>query len=434
MANNGVISVELKLALSSLQAQVKKASSMLNFKGAEQAADTNKATAAQDKQTKSVKETNAALKEQARLAKAAALASAQADVDRLRAAREQAMRQMRAPAWMGSEQAQKFTDPEEAAALAAEAERLRNLRRLGRQSNTGAGLASNPLAMFGTPPILPASGTPGKTSGVDSKLVGIGKMLASYYLITRAINFAIAPLRKFANEMERAAAAAAKTYTSSMSSGMGLGMTVRRGTLAQIIGVSENDIFQFGAAIKYIQPQIENAQKILTATNGPLTQMEWQFKILQTNLSALVAKISTEAAPAINLLTLAIDGMVQAITNHVDLIMKLAAKAAIFAATSNDPALRAVVNTVTAIMGGPIGSMLKSVKGSIPSPQAWMKQMPASTWEHMGLQVGGAGGTDYQRQTAMNTAQMNQSLKQILKQQFQNLNNVTQPAGLGGLA
>ena len=70
----------------------------------------------------------------------------------------------------------------------------------------------------------------------------------------------------------------------------------------------------------------------------------------------------------------------------------------------------------------------------MPKPQAWMKQMPASTWEHMGLQVGGGGGTDYNRQTAMNTKETNSHLKELIKAQFQQLNDITTPQGAGGTA
>ncbi len=430
MANNGTITVELKLALASLQSQVKQAASILNFKGAGQAAETGKATAAQEKQTRAVKQTNEALKQQAQLVKAAALASAQADVDRFRAAREQAMRMGRAPAWMGAEQAQKFTDPEEAAARSAEAERLRNLRRLGKQSNTGAGLATDPNAAINPPTTGTSATTP---SAGGSKLLGIGQMLASYYLITRAINFALVPLRKFANEMERAASAAAKTYASAMGSGMGLSMTIRRSSLAQIIGVSENDIFQFGAAIKYIQPQIAGAQKILRETNGPLTQLSWQFKILETNIGAMWAKLSVEFAPAVNEFATNMGILVKLITDNAGLI----ADAAKRIAKSNPlywfhKLTQFEANTWLGVNQSQVDKGF--AHGTMPKPQAWMKQMPASTWEHMGLQVGGGGGTDYNRQTAMNTKETNSHLKELIKAQFQQLNDITTPQGAGGTA
>jgi hypothetical protein len=39
----------------------------------------------------------------------------------------------------------------------------------------------------------------------------------------------------------------------------------------------------------------------------------------------------------------------------------------------------------------------------MPEPMAYMKQMPASSWERMGLMIGGGGGTNYGQQTANHT-------------------------------
>ena len=49
------------------------------------------------------------------------------------------------------------------------------------------------------------------------------------------------------------------------------------------------------------------------------------------------------------------------------------------------------------------------------NPMAYMKQMPASNWERMGLVIGGGGGTNYNQQTAKNTGTMTKTLEQILR-------------------
>ena len=58
--------------------------------------------------------------------------------------------------------------------------------------------------------------------------------------------------------------------------------------------------------------------------------------------------------------------------------------------------LRKEIGTVAANFFG------KSSKG-MPEPMAYMKQMPASSWERMGLIIGGGGGTNYGQQTANHT-------------------------------
>jgi len=50
--------------------------------------------------------------------------------------------------------------------------------------------------------------------------------------------------------------------------------------------------------------------------------------------------------------------------------------------------------------------------GGAPSPVAYMKQLPASQWEHMGLIIGGSG-TNYAKDTAKNTAKMVQLLEKV---------------------
>ena len=49
---------------------------------------------------------------------------------------------------------------------------------------------------------------------------------------------------------------------------------------------------------------------------------------------------------------------------------------------------------------------------SAPSPVAYMKQLPASQWEHMGLIIGGSG-TNYAKDTSKNTARMTMQLEAI---------------------
>ena len=52
---------------------------------------------------------------------------------------------------------------------------------------------------------------------------------------------------------------------------------------------------------------------------------------------------------------------------------------------------------------------------NLQPPRAFMKQMPASNWERMGLVIGGGGGTNYNQQTAKNTGTMTKTLEQILR-------------------
>lgn len=69
-------------------------------------------------------------------------------------------------------------------------------------------------------------------------------------------------------------------------------------------------------------------------------------------------------------------------------------------------------------------------KVNAPSPTAFMKQMPASQWEKMGLQIGGSGGTNYAMQTAKHTARATTVLEKILQATNSQKFNITKPVGL----
>ena len=64
-----------------------------------------------------------------------------------------------------------------------------------------------------------------------------------------------------------------------------------------------------------------------------------------------------------------------------------------------------------------VGSALSEAGGakdlaSMPSTTSWMKQLPASSWEHMGL-VMGLGVSNYQKQIETNTASIAKDIKTV---------------------
>lgn len=53
--------------------------------------------------------------------------------------------------------------------------------------------------------------------------------------------------------------------------------------------------------------------------------------------------------------------------------------------------------------------------GGMPGPQAYMKQLPVSSWERMGLVIGGMGGANPAVETARNTRATVTELKGLRK-------------------
>jgi hypothetical protein len=140
-----------------------------------------------------------------------------------------------------------------------------------------------------------------KEGGIAGGLFGKGGIagFSEIFIAFKVGKFAFDQLIKAVKETVKAYENARQIYAKSLIGGMGLNFTVKRGTLASIMGVSEQDVFRFGAQMAYLNPKIEWATKILADTAKPLTQVSWEFKILEQNLAALFAKIANAAAPAI---------------------------------------------------------------------------------------------------------------------------------------
>jgi hypothetical protein len=197
-------------------------------------------------------------------------------------------------------------------------------------------------------------------------------------------------------------------------SGMGIGMTVKRNMLANILGVSENDIFQFGRQIQALNGQLEIAQQITAKTNPALATMGIECKVLEANLSALQAEIASMVAPEIVGFTVLLSKLTAGLTTVLDGFESLIkgmlnAMADALAKITFGFALGSIIATLR-VAAGEIG---KKTIANVGKPQAYMKQMPASAWEKMGLIVGAGGGTNYGQQTANNTKPVPSLLKTI---------------------
>jgi hypothetical protein len=273
---------------------------------------------------------------------------------------------------------------------------------------------------------------------------------------------------------------ARQIYAKALTNGMGTQFTVKRSMLAQIMGVSEQDVFRFGAQMAYLNPKLEWAANILSRTTTPLTQVSWEFKILGENTKAMFSSLSVEAAPALLVFTNSLSNLVKYITEHAHDFNEFMLGNGWVKETSQEIKDRQDQNftdenykaysgrlpngKTVGIGSGPLEKLMPdtgsghyaddfrkrfekltlkqfeeitSGKGiennkaseiyswikhppgkggdsdsSMPSPQAWMKQLPASHWEKMGLVVGG-GATNYVRNTERNTREAAQALKTI---------------------
>jgi len=234
----------------------------------------------------------------------------------------------------------------------------------------------------------------GKGGGVAKGIFGAGGAMgfAEFYIGFKIFEKAVQTFKATIDN-------AAKIYANALQNGMGLKWSTKRSLLAEIMGVSEQDVFRFGKQMAYLNSKLEFSAGILSKTAVPLTQVSWEFKLLGNDLKALFAQIATDVSPAVLTLTRSLEGLVIGLT--------LAAKAA-----------NTKVNGIPITGLGQINWFLEKLNnkmgGAMPSPQSWMKQLPASHWEHMGLVTMGNSGNPA-RETANNTKSAAVSLKKLVQ-------------------
>lgn len=220
---------------------------------------------------------------------------------------------------------------------------------------------------------------------------------------------------------------ASRIYAKSLQSGLGTAFTTKRSIQAAILGVSETEVVKFGAALNYINPKIEQAAKTISDANLPLTKVSWEFKILKINMEAMFAKLAVEAAPAIYSLIDALNELVSWVNKNSKSLMSpiramnqqnqneakykafedFASKYGLFMSGSHVKGKDDIGDSINLFRKGSDKPDVKALElfqrewskktqdreKTIPTPQSFMKQLPASSWEKMGLVVGGGANT-----------------------------------------
>lgn len=262
------------------------------------------------------------------------------------------------------------------------------------------------------PPVIPSKGGAGGASGgfggsLLSKF-GLGGGVAGIAaaLTYKGLNLAFESLTKTVKALMQTFENARQLYAKALTAGgLGIGPTARREALADIIGVSSKDVYQFGQAVLFLSPRLKFATDIMAKTTPNLTATAYEFKILKMNLEALFAVVANEAAPAIRKLTSALSEYAKAATMFFEKFHGAIAK---FATGLSEILARVlhlpegsvqVIKAVLALIASP-----GKDSGPAPQPLAYMKQIQASAWERMGLVIGGiGGGQEYARRTAVAT-------------------------------
>jgi hypothetical protein len=299
----------------------------------------------------------------------------------------------------------------------------------------------------------------GKAGGIAGGLFGKGGIagFSEIFLAFKLFNGAVKIFKKTIED-------ASQSYSKALQSGMGLNFSIKRNALADIMGVSEKDVFRFGAQMAYLNPKLETATAALVKTNKRLTDLSWGMKIVGFDLKALASQLfggmSSGIKSLINnfqgflevlmkskfvedfgkvlnvaiialgdvvgLIELAINGFVvgmhiiaDVISITIKQILNLLSKVPGMSGIGGwdiDNEKKDMVDRSTDLKNqskGVADNFFGKKAGGIPEPQAWMKQLPASSWEKMGLNVMG-GAQNYAKDTAKNTKDIANGIKALV--------------------
>lgn len=254
-------------------------------------------------------------------------------------------------------------------------------------------------------------------AGAGGAALATGALLAAILALKLSIDGA----KLVIQESVRAAERARELYARSISNGLGLSFNAQRSNLAQVMGVSESEVFNFGQVLAILNPRLKEASKIQADTARTLAPLAYDMRILQIDLEALFSSLATKVVPIMRVVVNTFDELVKAAQGAGEAMTKIVAL--MYAISPIKPDLNKAKNTAEILLAaalGPFGPAfirgLGDSQAKLPSPTGFMKQMPTSPWEKMGLVTSMSGGNqaiDYMKRTAQATEQTAKHLEHI---------------------
>lgn len=212
---------------------------------------------------------------------------------------------------------------------------------------------------------------------------------------TAAVIAQLMLFKKVLQETVAAADRARAAYVNQVrSGGLGMGFVAQRSALARVIGVSEQEVFQYTSAIEHLNGRLQTASDVTAKANPRLTALSLEFGVLSENVTALWTEIALSFAPAVN-------SAVTGLSVLTEWLLKLASNPLIkIAMTASETIMTGGLNMIGQIFGG------TDKLGSVSGAGGWSKQQISSPWERMGLVLGIGGNVNYQKQVAENTRRL----------------------------
>lgn len=306
-------------------------------------------------------------------------------------------------------------------------------------------------------PAVPMGGGAGAAGAAAGGYVAVA--MAALTAVMAGLNKTI---EKMNEQIRQARAQYAKQL---MSGGMPGAFTQQRSSLANILGVSERDVFAFGNAVAYVSEMTKISNAVLAENTRVLAATSWHQAALGQSMDAAWSEVAATFAPVIqkasDLVRQLVDfatesgivaGAFQAMADGMQIVIKafeftgVVMAGVVFAIASVREAFVtmlyhihiAIVNMAAKIgveLSGPDGNDVvaahkaaNSAKKNLdekwdkfnnwkpdeaPGAMASSKRMASSPWERMGLVLGIGGAGNYQKQTADNTKRMAKILEQM---------------------
>lgn len=271
----------------------------------------------------------------------------------------------------------------------------------------------------------------GGSGGIVSNLVGgLGEFGKSLFKVVSIIEILRRTIQAINNTMDEAR----RRYVKQLQTGMPGGFTTFRSSLADVLGVSENEVLRYGKAVQWMTDRVKLSYKELDRTTKVLATAAVHWRILGLNFRAVWATIVAELAPTLSRIAMATAAWVEFIresgwaagvaktlavalqllaTTFMAIQVPLYTVAAyvitfadsleylygklkkmmlfgpLSAAMPDDTSMFKESKAAWSALGKLISSMFHRNTNQLPNATSDYRRLDASPWERMGLVIGG---------------------------------------------
>lgn len=246
--------------------------------------------------------------------------------------------------------------------------------------------------------------TPGGAAAMGGAAGGVAAMAVQVInqVVRSMVQAMVSAIQALTNALNRAAALYAKQL---QSGGLPGGFIAQRAGLAGIIGVSEDQVWQYGDAVKYLNQRLSFSAKINAETNRSVTGAAWSMRILGEDFKALAMIAANSLAPEIRkvatLMHSLMAGLGPIIVKGIVQIFK----------SAFEVGLKMVAGSIA--VNFLKGFLDKIDPGKAPAASVSSKRLQSSSWERMGLVIGQGVNSNPLKATERNTRQTAVLLKDI---------------------